>query len=206
MTQFWVESADGQRFGPADEAALRLWAGQGRVVPETPLIEVASGARRRADEVLHFTDFAPPPGELPPAGGASCPNCRRWFAAPPPLCPNCGFVFHSLATPVSGRLLTGLPLVDTLLGVLTVLTFCAAPALLDCLINGEAGTLSFLGLFLGLVPLALYLVLRRTYAAYARGLGGGLLLGCVTVPLLLVAGFAVLMHQWVTTPFRSCNF
>ena len=49
---FYVYGADGTRYGPGDEAELALWAGEGRLRPETELEDTETGVRRRAASVL----------------------------------------------------------------------------------------------------------------------------------------------------------
>ena len=207
MLQYWVEDVAGQRYGPADAATLRLWAGQGRVVPETPLLEVETGARLHAGELLAPADFAAmsaPAGSVP-RKGVPCPNCHRWLDPSVSLCPNCGYVIRPAGTELPGRLLTGLPTVDTALGLLTVILLLGVLPSLDFILNSGQGTFYLLIPIL-LAPLGLYLALRRRLPAFARGLGGGLLLGCISVPILITVGLASLIHQWATTPWRICNW
>ncbi len=49
---FYVITTDGTRYGPGDEAELALWAGEGRLRPETELEDTETGVRRRAASVL----------------------------------------------------------------------------------------------------------------------------------------------------------
>lgn len=54
--RYWVEIA-GRRYGPADLDTLASWKAEGRVLPETELIEEASDVRRQAKE---FPELFPP--------------------------------------------------------------------------------------------------------------------------------------------------
>lgn len=49
---FFVLAADGNKYGPAEEAELTAWADEGRLRPETSLEDALTGEVRRADAVL----------------------------------------------------------------------------------------------------------------------------------------------------------
>jgi hypothetical protein len=48
---YFVVHPGGQRYGPADLPTLNQWAAEGRLVPDTPLIDAASGAQLFARDV-----------------------------------------------------------------------------------------------------------------------------------------------------------
>lgn len=48
---YFVEALNGQRYGPADIDTLVVWVAQGRVAPETTLIERGTERRCRADSI-----------------------------------------------------------------------------------------------------------------------------------------------------------
>lgn len=65
----------GNRFGPADISLLNEWSAQGRIAPNTVLVEEASGAQMMAHQVpgLNLPTHMPPPGGGfgPISGGAA---------------------------------------------------------------------------------------------------------------------------------------
>lgn len=61
---YWVIAADGQRYGPADLPTLRQWCQEGRVTPETqvvdPIDNVAKPARSIPEIVNNLPVVGPP--------------------------------------------------------------------------------------------------------------------------------------------------
>ena len=137
----------------------------------------------------------PPPvcpgcGTPNPPGARVCPHCgaarlaaHAWPPAP------VGFV--PPAPPPDSGLVTGSERGDVLLGL------WASAALSYAALALSSGFLSLLpagrGWLLGLlVTPALYLTLRPRFRALARGLGFGVLTGCVVLPVLAVFALVVL--------------
>lgn len=52
MVYYYVIGSDGQRYGPADVDSLVQWAREGRLIPETILVESGTEAQRRADTIV----------------------------------------------------------------------------------------------------------------------------------------------------------
>ncbi len=52
MVYYYVIGSDGQRYGPADVDALVHWAREGRLIPETILVESGTEVQRRADTIV----------------------------------------------------------------------------------------------------------------------------------------------------------
>ncbi|GJQ27510.1 MAG: hypothetical protein HBSAPP02_25420 [Phycisphaerae bacterium] len=52
MVYYYVIGNDGQRYGPADVDSLVQWAREGRLIPETVLVESGTETRRRADTIV----------------------------------------------------------------------------------------------------------------------------------------------------------
>ncbi|QDV90066.1 TM2 domain protein [Phycisphaerae bacterium RAS2] len=52
MVYYFVIGNDGQRYGPADVDSLVLWAREGRLIPETILVESGTEVQRRADTIV----------------------------------------------------------------------------------------------------------------------------------------------------------
>lgn len=62
MASYWVIGADGQMYGPADEATLAGWAGQGRVTAQSMLQDAATNQRVYASQLPALAGyFAPAP-------------------------------------------------------------------------------------------------------------------------------------------------
>lgn len=59
--RYYVIVADGNRYGPADEAQLRAWVNQGRIFENTLLQEENGTAKFPAGTVLGFFDASTPP-------------------------------------------------------------------------------------------------------------------------------------------------
>lgn len=64
---FSVLGADGTVYGPVDTATVRSWIAQGRVTPDTMLVDAVTDRQAPAKDILEFTDaFVPmPPGMNP---------------------------------------------------------------------------------------------------------------------------------------------
>jgi zinc-ribbon domain len=103
----------------------------------------------------------------------TCPNCGRPVEAGAAICPNCG---ARTRPPQAGRLFTGVPWLDTMLGFMTVVVslllfgigmraeggqtaLVAPPAVITLLLTTDL-----------LVVPVLYLVLQRNYPAFTRGI------------------------------------
>ncbi|HLK60570.1 MAG TPA: zinc ribbon domain-containing protein [Chthonomonadaceae bacterium] len=95
-----------------------------------------------------------------------CPNCQQPVAWTATFCPNCGYV---LMPAPQERLLTSIPWVDVMLGILAAL---ASPW--------------FMGVGL-IVAIVLYFVYRSTYTYFARGL----LIGLIVLGVLILGGLAL---------------
>jgi TM2 domain-containing membrane protein YozV len=52
VVYYYVIGSDGQRYGPADVDSLVQWAREGRLIPETILVESGTEAQRRADTIV----------------------------------------------------------------------------------------------------------------------------------------------------------
>lgn len=52
MVYYFVIGNDGQRYGPADVDSLVQWAREGRLIPETILVESGTEVQRRADTIV----------------------------------------------------------------------------------------------------------------------------------------------------------
>lgn len=78
---YYVVHPGGQQYGPADIATLNSWAAEGRLIPDTTLIDAATGAHVFARDVsgLFFplqpqgTQVMPGPAVGTPLGGYSTP-------------------------------------------------------------------------------------------------------------------------------------
>ena len=91
---FSVIGPDGKTYGPVDTATIRQWIAQGRVTPETVLLDAVTDRQAPARDVMEFADaFAPtapaygtttgavPPGPTTASGYAQPPNYARPPAA-----------------------------------------------------------------------------------------------------------------------------
>ena len=56
-----VIASDGKSYGPVDVATLKLWVGEGRVTPETNLVDSASGRTLRASDLTELSSVFGPP-------------------------------------------------------------------------------------------------------------------------------------------------
>jgi len=65
---YFVVHPGGQRYGPADLATLNQWAGEGRLIPDTTLVDEATGAQMFARDVpgLFFPVNLGAPGGFDP--------------------------------------------------------------------------------------------------------------------------------------------
>ena len=63
--RYFVLGSDGQRFGPADIDSLNMWIAEGRLAPNSRLVEETSGAEVAASSVAGLM-FAPPTPMAPP--------------------------------------------------------------------------------------------------------------------------------------------
>lgn len=52
MVYYYVIGSDGQRYGPADVDSLVRWAREGRLIPDTILVESGTEVQRRADTIV----------------------------------------------------------------------------------------------------------------------------------------------------------
>ena len=164
---YYVLGPDNQAYGPADEATLRRWAGEGRLFPQTPLTDAARSRVFRASDVLPPYAFAhapvqPLPG-MPPALGASASDGGTGLAG------------GGLGCLLSFFLLVGAGGLSALLG-------SRWPIL-----NAGPGFVVLAGLTYVGGGAGLYFALRRRNPALARGIGFGLLVG-----LALLLGLAAI--------------
>ena len=97
MNYFVIDSASGQKYGPADIETLNRWIAEGRVTPQTTLEDATSGAQIGASAVagLNFGNIAPPPTtpSAPPAeptGASSYSPPSGSFQTPPSPYPRGG--------------------------------------------------------------------------------------------------------------------
>ena len=116
-----------------------------------------------------------------------CPGCNQQIAPNAKFCPHCGFRMQSPAA--GGKLLTGLPWVDGLIGFIL---FYSVPMLGFALssLDSALGSIAGLGLWFG-VPLVLGLGLRYRAMAlgYIIGLGVSvsLILGALMICVAIAA-------------------
>lgn len=85
--QYFVLWPDGQRFGPADENTLQLWAAERRIGPHTILVEAQSGRQFSAAQLPALSavlasptmhqPYAQQPFQQPPAGQPG-----QWYHRP----------------------------------------------------------------------------------------------------------------------------
>ena len=131
----------------------------------------------------------------PPGTAAVCPNCGCVRPVWPP--PPAGFVApRYVGKPAAGPLAAG-PLVTGAVGgdVTLGLSISIAICLVSLSLMTGYGSLfrGNLGWGLGLLaPPVLYFVLRPRYPAVARGLGWGVLTGCILLPFAVIAVLAAL--------------
>lgn len=82
---YYVQGGDGRKYGPADEATLRVWMGEGRVLPDTWLEEEGSGRRVLAKDLLGQAQSQPQspyasPGAFSQPPGPASPYPRQSYA------------------------------------------------------------------------------------------------------------------------------
>ena len=136
---------------------------------------------------------------------SSCPNCGSPWPPGAGVCPDCGFVRPAWPPPpvgfvappppaarlLAGKLVTGAVGGDVTLGLSISIAICLVSLSLmtghGSLFRGNLGW--GLGLF---APPVLYLALRPRYPALARGLGWGVLTGCILLPFAVIAVLAAL--------------
>ena len=75
---YWILSTDGRTYGPADEATLRRWIGEGRLTPETPVGTSPDGPWSEARMVPAVSDLFV---TAAPGGGAQ--GAHAAATAPP---------------------------------------------------------------------------------------------------------------------------
>lgn len=63
--QYFVIGADGQKYGPVDDATLKAWAAENRILPQTILEDASSG---KAFPASDYAGLFPEPQVAPPAG------------------------------------------------------------------------------------------------------------------------------------------
>ncbi len=67
MIKYFVVASDGQKYGPADVATLNHWIGEGRLHPNTMLVEEGTDMQVQASGVPALKFVAPPaPAQSPP--------------------------------------------------------------------------------------------------------------------------------------------
>jgi len=147
---YYVLGPDNQPYGPADEATLRQWAGEGRIFPHTSLTDSAHSRVFPASELLPPYVFAPvPPGSFQPAQEVTGQGCAGGGLG-------CFLTFILLI--ISGLLVGWLS--NRIPAFASGFPFVGSVALLY---SGQAS--------------AVYFALRRWQPALARGAGFGLLIG-----------------------------
>jgi len=128
-----------------------------------------------------------------------CPNCGTPWPPGAGICPHCGFLRpvwppppvgfvapRRTAGPLTGKLVTGKAGGDVLLGLAISVSSCLVT--LSLMAGYHSLLPASLGWALGLlVAPVLYFVLRPHYPAVARGVGWGVLIGFVVLPLVVVA-------------------
>ncbi len=68
---YYVETEDGNRYGPAEPSQLSQWAAEGRLKPEWIAVDAATGARAPLHTIIVFTGSANPTN---PASGSTGPD------------------------------------------------------------------------------------------------------------------------------------
>ena len=97
----------------------------------------------------------------------SCPNCQQPVPIHATFCPNCGFV---LTPPLAQELL------------LTNIRW------LDIVLGAGLGLVSPFVMLIGFIAaIVFYFVLRKTYAAFAKGM----LIGLIAITVLFLGGLAL---------------
>jgi TM2 domain-containing membrane protein YozV len=96
---YTIIGADGAAYGPVDLNSLRVWISQGRVRPETMVVDPISQQQRPAGQLPELAQdfqrmmvhFAPPvqpgpgfqaPGQLPPPGGPNGVQVNNYIQMP----------------------------------------------------------------------------------------------------------------------------
>ncbi|MHB8637365.1 MAG: hypothetical protein ACYC96_12925 [Fimbriimonadaceae bacterium] len=105
---YFVVHPGGQQYGPADVATLNQWAAEGRLIPDTALIDAATGAHVFARDVPGlFFPMSPPQSVSPGLGaptvmpGPGVGTPLGGYRTPQPLRPPFGSSFPT-QTPLSG--------------------------------------------------------------------------------------------------------
>jgi len=134
-----------------------------------------------------------------PEAPRTCPNCGVVWPPGARVCPQCGYVQVTLPVwpPPPGRDISSVPprlpplpvaKGDFLLG----LGIDAAPLLLLWALTAAFGMHLWFGLLLAVPPI-LYFVLRPRLPGVARGLGIGILIGLLLLPVLAVLAVILLV-------------
>ena len=177
---YLVHGPDGVPTGPADLATLQAWAREGRVSPETWLLEQPTGREVRA-------------ADLPLAPGVL-------------FCPRCGFrdMAGQIGPPPTG-LLTGKSLWDYALGLTLTLLLLGGPALFALLLPGSASLGgAMLWLVVAAVPATIVWAILRPFPRLKRGVGAGLLATVCSLPLLFVILLVAGVKAVFSGPLQSC--
>ncbi|MBX3120392.1 MAG: hypothetical protein KF784_15120 [Fimbriimonadaceae bacterium] len=85
--QYFVLWPDGQRFGPASEDVLQMWAAERRIGPESILVEAPTGKQIRASDLHALKSVFASPSLTPPTvvQGMAPPQPGQpgqWYARP----------------------------------------------------------------------------------------------------------------------------
>lgn len=85
---FYVIGADGQQYGPIDEATLKAWIGEGRVGPGSLSFKTGESQWIPMTSRPEFAGAFPPAGSMPPGvmamavpPGPRDPNAKDWLVA-----------------------------------------------------------------------------------------------------------------------------
>ena len=65
---YWIIAADGQRYGPADLPTLRQWCQEGRITPDTSVIDPIDNvpkSARNIPEIVGYIRVSGPPVQTP---------------------------------------------------------------------------------------------------------------------------------------------
>lgn len=83
---FYVIGADGQQYGPIDEASLKAWIAEGRVGPGSLSFRSGESQWVPMSTRAEFAGAFPAPGSVPPGAvavppGPRDPNAKDWLVA-----------------------------------------------------------------------------------------------------------------------------
>ena len=182
---YFVVHPGGQQYGPAEISTLNQWAAEGRLIPDTPLIDAATGAQMFARDVPGLF-FPMMHGQSAPTvmPGSTVGTPLGGYRPPQPTNTPYGSNYPR-QTPLSGPGGAGM-----------------APAITGSYIASAIGLLlgccvPFLGILAGLVAVGLAASANRIDPARARG---AIWLGIATiiVGVLLIVGF-MMLGRFTTT-------